>query len=547
MKTPLSNMMKIAAMLALVGGLEAQSRFLYTNNDVLSANTVSGFSVSSAGALTPLAGSPFLTGGSGVGGGALGATRITVVGGKFLYASNGGTHNISAFSLDPNTGALTPVAGSPYSSGMGFADISLAASPDGQFLFAGTAANTSVVTFAIATDGSLTEVSSLNVLEPPAGMKVSADGKYLAVSLPNWGAFGSVAMFSIASDGSLAMINGAPFQGPGPAGNLSDVDIDCASSNVFVANNTGMIATVDVFGIGSGGMLSQISGSPFSAGPATNSTVAILSPNDKFLFTSDQGSSSVTVFNVNAGALSAVSGSPFAAGGGGTPAGMSTDQSGTLLYVAGSPNLIHVFTIGSNGSLTEVPGSPVSTNQTGGQLLSLAAFPAKSCTAPPPPPPVTPPPPPVTPPPPPVTPPPVTPPPPPPVTPPPPPPSGNAMAVQIQLRHSDCDDDDPPATTINPRNRRNIRISILSTPTFNAPARVKMNSLTFGHSGTENSLAYCEIGRHDVNHDRIPDLVCHFHVEKMNFLKGDTLGTLQGMLVDGTTHIVGAASVKIAH
>lgn len=121
------------------------------------------------------------------------------------------------------------------------------------------------------------------------------------------------------------------------------------------------------------------------------------------------------------------------------------------------------------------------------------------------------------------------------------------MAVQIQLRHSDCDDDDPPATTINPRNRRNIRISILSTPTFNAPARVKMNSLTFGHSGTENSLAYCEIGRHDVNHDRIPDLVCHFHVEKMNFLKGDTLGTLQGMLVDGTTHIVGAASVKIAH
>jgi hypothetical protein len=121
------------------------------------------------------------------------------------------------------------------------------------------------------------------------------------------------------------------------------------------------------------------------------------------------------------------------------------------------------------------------------------------------------------------------------------------MTVQIQLRHNDCDDDDPPSVTINSRRHRNIRVSILSSPTFNAPARVNMNSLTFGHSGTEKSLAYCETHRHDVNHDRIPDLVCHFQVDKMNFLKGDTKGILQGMLLDGTTQIVGTAAVRIAH
>jgi len=537
MTTPLSTILKITAMFALVGGLEAQSRFLYTNNDVLSANTISGFSVSASGALTSLAGSPFSTGGGGTGGGAMGASRITVVGEKFLYASNGGTHSVAAFSIDPNSGALTAVAGSPFSTGMGFGDISLAASADGQYLFAGTAANTSVITFSIGTDGSLTEVSSLNVLEPPAGMKVSADGNYLAVSLPNWGIFGSVAMFGIGSDGSLTMINGAPFPSPGPVGSLSDVDIDCGSSQVFVGTNTGAVATVDVFSIGTGGMLSQIAGSPFSAGPATNSTVAILSPNDQFLFASDQGSSAVTVFSVSAGALSAVSGSPFTAGGGGTPAGMATDQGGTLLYVAGSPSLIHVFSIGTNGRLTEVSGSPFSTGQTGGQLLSLAAFPAKTCAAGPvgdPPPTPNPPPP--------------APNPPPPAPNPPPPtpnPPRSTTTVQIQLRNSDCDDDDPPAAVIDPKTHHHIRVSIVSTPTFNAPARVNMSSLTFGHSGNEKSLVYCETHRHDVNHDRIPDLVCHFRVDKMNFLKGDTKGILQGMLLDGTTQITGSAPIKI--
>lgn len=529
---PLKLSVKITALLALAGGLEAQSRFVYANNDIFSANTVSGFSADSNGVLTPIAGSPFATGGGGAGGGALGTTRITVAGGKFLYASNGGTHSISAFSINPTTGALTPVAGSPFSDGTsaGFGDISLAASPDGQFLYAGVASNTTVVTFSIGTDGSLTELSSAMVLEPPAGMKVSADGTYLAVSLPSFGIFGAVAMFGIDSTGTLTMINGAPLQGTGPAGSLSDVDMDCAGGYVFAGTLTGGPATVDVFSIGSGGVVSPVAGSPFSAGPATDSTVAILSPNDKFLFTSNQGDGMITVFGVNSGALSAITGSPFAAGGGGTPAGMATDQGGTILYVAGSSNLIHAFTIAANGTLTEAAGSPFSTNQTGGLLLSVAAFPSKTCIAPV-----------VTPPPPPVIPPPVIPP---PVTPDPP---AGAKTVQIQIRPSDCDRDDDhgKAAEINPKSHGDIRVAILSTSTFNAPSQVKMSSLTFGHSGTEKSLTYCETHRRDVNNDKLPDLVCHFKISKMNFLKGDTVGNLGGMLLDGVTPIQGSAPVKI--
>ena len=519
---PLSLSVKITAFLALVSGLEAQSRFVYANNDVYPSNTVSGFSSDSNGVLTPIPGSPFATGGGGTSGGALGVDRITVAGGKFLYASNGDTQNVSAFSVNPTTGVLAPVAGSPFSDGAssGFGDISLAASPNGKFLFAGLALNTSIVTFSIGTDGSLTELSSVGVTNHPAGMKVSANGQYLAVSLPNLGIFGAVAMFSIGSNGALTLINGAPLESTGPEGSLSDVDIDCAGSHVFAGTLTGGAATVDVFGIGTGGVLSPLTGSPFSAGPGSNSIVAILSPNDQFVFTSNQGTGSITVFSVNAGALSAIAGSPFAVSGASTPAGMATDQGGSLLYVADMPNLIHTFSVGADGSLIEAAGSPFSTNQTGGQLLSVAAFPSKTCSAgtvggPPPTP---------------------------------PPPTG-ATTVQIQLRSSDSDDDgdrDKPAE-INPKSHGNIRVTILSTSSFNAPALVDMTSLTFGHSGTEKSLDYCETHRKDVNHDKIPDLVCHFKVSKMNFQKGDTVGILDGMLLDGVTPIQGKAPVKIAH
>jgi 6-phosphogluconolactonase len=519
---PLSLSVKITALLALVSGLEAQPRFVYGNNDSLSTNTVSGFSADSNGVLTQITGSPFATGGGGTGGGALGPARITVAGGKFLYASNGGTHNISAFSINPTTGLLTPITGSPFSdsASAGMGTISLAASPNGQFLFEGVDSNTTIVTFSIGTDGSLTELSSVMLPSPPAGMKVSGDGKYLAVSMQNLGIFGSVAMFSIAANGALTMIN-APLPGMGPMGSLSDVDIDCAGSNVFAGTLTSGSATVDVFSIGAGGVLSPAPGSPFSAGPGSNSIVAILSSNDKFLFVSDQGDGLITVFNVNSGALTAITGSPFAAGGGGTPAGMATDQGGTILYVAGMSNLIHAFTIAADGTLTEAIGSPFSTNQPTGQLISLAAFPAKTCSGgsvggPPPPPP--------------------------------PPPTG-ATTVQIQIRPSDGDDDDDhgkPAE-INPKSHRNIRVAILSTSSFNAPALVDMNSLTFGHAGTEKSLAYCDTHRKDVNHDKLPDLVCYFKVSLMNFQKGDKVGILDGMLLDGVTPIQGSAPVRIEH
>src|SRR5258708_934537 len=457
MKAPLSIALMITGLASYPASLAAQARFVYANNDLFPGNNVSAFSVDATGNLTEIPNSPFATGGDGTGGGAYAVNRIVVAspaGGKnFLYAVNDGSQNIAAFAIDPNLGGLTAVPTSPYAtSGTGWTDISLAASPNGQFLFAGVSANSSVATFGIAADGSLSQLSSIAIGKAPAGMKVSPDGKYLAVGLPGFGS-GAVAMFSIASNGALTMINGAPFADSGP-GFLAGVDIDCASGHVFGGEMINGNSTVDVFTIGSSGALSVIQGSPFSSSAGTNSNVAVLNPADQFLFVSNQGSTSITTLGVaSSGALTLAS-STVLTGGTNALAGMATDQAGSLLYVASHStmtDLIYVFSIAADGSLTQVAGSPFDTRQAGG-LLSLAAFPAKACAARPVGPPPPNPPPPV---------------PPPPVPPPPvvPPPTGGPMTVTIDIRPSDDERDEDfqgPAAVINPKSHGKIRVPILS-------------------------------------------------------------------------------------
>src|SRR5260370_30314169 len=115
---PLRLSVKITALLALVSGLGAQSRFVYANNDVPSTNTVSGFTANSNGVLTQITGSPFATGGGGVAGGASGVDRITVAGGKNLFSfQRGGEKNNQVFVFSSPPGVRVAAAAPPFSYG----------------------------------------------------------------------------------------------------------------------------------------------------------------------------------------------------------------------------------------------------------------------------------------------------------------------------------------------------------------------------------------------------------------------------------------------
>src|SRR5262249_17623766 len=148
---------------------------------------------------------------------------------------------------------------------------------------------------------------------------------------------------------------------------------------------------VDGYSIASNGTLTPVPGSPFISDVGVSSIVGLLSPDDKALFVSDQFSDTMTVFSVASnGSLSLVAGSPFPMNPSPPPPspvppqGMVTSQDGRLLYVADVLPFISVFSVASNGALTEVAGSPFPTGQprfggTQGGLRSLTAFPPKSC------------------------------------------------------------------------------------------------------------------------------------------------------------------------
>jgi len=478
------------ALLALVavlspGSLWAQGNFVYTNDDRRPefGNTVSGFSVAPDGRLTPVPGSPFPTGGIGSGGGFYSSNRLTIVG-NFLFASNASTNDVSVFTIDPITGALTPVAGSPFpTGGEGIAGISVSATPDGRFLMAAnnTGIAHSITVFSIAADGALTPIagSPFPTQSRPVGMKVTPNGKFLAVAEP-WAEpeVQGMEMFSIAApDGALTSLGEFA-----PTGFPSGVDVDCSTSFLY-GGEASKSTTVDAYNIALDGSLTPLAGSPFMPGVGSNSNVVLLSPDDKTLFVSNQESNTITVFRVaSSGSLSLLSGSPFSmnhpAYG---PSGMATSQDGTLLYVASFSGVVSVFSVATDGNLTEVAGSPFYPGQSH-SLISLTAYPPKSCM----------------------------------------------LTVGIEIR--------PPARSpvpVNPQAKGKIPVAILSTLTFNAVTQVNTKSLRFGHSGNEASLAFCGGGGEDVNDDGLLDLVCHFSTPQTKFVAGDTTAFLKGKTVTG--------------
>ena len=120
--------------------------------------------------------------------------------------------------------------------------------------------------------------------------------------------------------------------------------------------------------------------------------------------------------------------------------------------------------------------------------------------------------------------------------------SGMSSPVrQVPIEVKPGNDDWAP---INPKSRGKTPVALLSTVDFNAML-VDQSSLTFGATGTEDSLSHCNKQGRDVNADGRPDLVCHFNTEKMGFVRGDTEGKLRGRLMTTKGEIEGRGFLKV--
>jgi Bacterial Ig-like domain (group 3)/Lactonase, 7-bladed beta-propeller len=143
--------------------------FLYVSND---SGSVSGFVINSnTGALTPIAGSPWATG-------SLSRYVRADIAGNFLYVSNTGSGSISIFSINQTSGALTQITGSPVN--VVFNIYELQIEPLNKFAYVGSLGN-GIYGFSInSTTGMLTPLPGFPVVGGNRGrMGVDPTGNYL--------------------------------------------------------------------------------------------------------------------------------------------------------------------------------------------------------------------------------------------------------------------------------------------------------------------------------------------------------------------------------
>jgi len=296
----------------------------------------------------------------------------------FLYVANSAgasltTGSILAFSIDPNTGSLTPVPGSPFPAGT--EPNSVAADPSGRFLyevndpFNGTSSN-ELFAFTIN--------SSTGALTPIQGSPFTSGADTLSVSIDPTGKFlytadfgGSISEFSIdAVTGALTLVSQADCLSPGTSGfgSANYVATDPAAGFLFASNPVSGICS---FSISQTGTLQPVAGSPFAFSTNalqnlnTDPRSVAVDPFGKFLYTADYDpTDDVSAFSIapGAGTLTQLSGSPYPIGANiGNPTSLVADPLGRFLWVVDGFAALSGFSINaSTGALSGLSGFPLS-------------------------------------------------------------------------------------------------------------------------------------------------------------------------------------------
>ena len=276
---------------------------------------------------------------------------------RFLFAAIPTSNDIVAYREDPNSGVLTQLSGSPISAGA--AVEALALHPSGKYLYAANSGSNNISLYTISGTGGLTEVTP----RQPAGtsptlMVIDAAGTFLYVANPG---SNDISVFAISSSsGQLTpVVQTAGTTAPigiqamnmalSPSGNFLYVTGEVQQQTV----STGVI---EVFPVSQGQIGVPVANSPFLTG--NNPFGLAIDSSGSHLYTANKQDSSISAFTINPdGSLSPIGtaiGESFVG-----PVNLLIDKSGKYLYVAnqGSAN-VAAYGIGSDGGLTLLTGSP---------------------------------------------------------------------------------------------------------------------------------------------------------------------------------------------
>jgi len=213
-------------------------------------------------------------------------------GGAFPAGSFGGSSNVSMYTINNTTGALTPI-------GMITAEqpVSVAVDPSGKFAYAvnendapGSAGNVSIYTIN-ATTGALASVGTIDAGTDPLSVAIDPGGKFAYVA--NSGS-NDVSMYTIdATTGNLTSI-GSIAAGTSPY----SVAVDPTGKFAYVANWTGP---------NSDGSVSMYTIDATTGGLTSIGTIATelsptsiaIHPSGKFAYVTNSGSNSVSMYSID--------------------------------------------------------------------------------------------------------------------------------------------------------------------------------------------------------------------------------------------------------
>lgn len=334
--------------------------FVYTSNAAGNPSTVSALkSDSSTGVLTPISGSPYNTG---LGSRALANEPVRA----HIYVANSQSGDISAFSMNATSGALTPLSGlTPVEVGID----AIAIDSAGQFMYVVSGSSSNLWIFSIDSSGALTPLSGTPIALSSSGIvsssvMIDVSGNYLYVTASSSSsAFGTIFGFSRnATTGRLTTLPG--FSIP-VAGQANHGTFDRSGQYLLLTGNNvfGTAGGLSVYSLNaSTGSLTLVTGSPFQvrddpSGVAVDAT-------GRYVYVPNTADATISAFTLDSatGGLTPVSGSPFPSGGNGTingPLGIAADGAGKFMYVCNASNDVSAFSINSTtGALTPVGGSP---------------------------------------------------------------------------------------------------------------------------------------------------------------------------------------------
>ena len=310
----------------------------------------------------------------------------------YIYVAGSTSGVIQTFAVDSQSGAIRFAAGTeknPFPAG-GNNPVAMVVSTDEANLYVANADNNSVVHFAIAPDGKLSNKDTVTLAEPPTALAINQAGTFLYVVSGTTTA--TLTEYSVKGGAIGSAVAQQPLVIPGFS---SDITIPTAvavlpnNSAVFAAvydqssyNPGGTVTSsahpgwVFSYGVGTDGGLTAAAAGPFQAG-VKPSGVAV-DPTNRFVYVSDYASNQLIGYGIHDNSTLAflISG-PYKTGA--QPSAVTIDGRGKYIYVANAlDSTVSAYAIdlatGIPSAVVNVTGSSV--NATDTQPAAIAVEPA---------------------------------------------------------------------------------------------------------------------------------------------------------------------------